>query len=80
MSPPPDVVCGLQMKLNMIEEIRKGEEQTQREGILKELKKLPPDIVAEIQRNQLSQVRVVLCACVCGGARACRVVSCRVCN
>jgi hypothetical protein len=46
------------MKLNMIEEIRKGEEQTQREGILKELKKLPPDIVAEIQRNQLSQVRV----------------------
>jgi hypothetical protein len=49
------------MKLSMIEEIRKGEEQTQREGILKELKKLPPDIVAEIQRNQLSQVRVRWC-------------------
>lgn len=48
-----------QMKLSMIEEIRKGEEQTQREGILKELKKLPPDIVAEIQRNQLSQQEIV---------------------
>jgi hypothetical protein len=51
----------------MIEEIRKGEEQTQREGILKELKKLPPEIAAEVQRNQLSQVHNQslrsLCAC-----------------
>ncbi|ELR16018.1 protein kinase domain containing protein [Acanthamoeba castellanii str. Neff] len=56
---PHAAQAGKQMKLSMIEEIRKGEEQTQREGILKELKKLPPDIVAEIQRNQLSQQEIV---------------------
>lgn len=49
----------MQLKLEMIEEIQKGEELNLKEAILKELRKLPPDIMAEINRNHITQVLVL---------------------
>lgn len=47
------------IKLDTIAEIKKGEEQNLKEAILKELGKLPPDIMSYIRRNQITQQEIV---------------------